>query len=296
MGYVYSYTLQLHCYTYVTRQTRDTHVLCTHTNSKEHAFKNECGTPYVSLSWSSVNILCILFSKSVLQLLGMKESHACCRYGCLLAKLSQTLRNIHLPRRDQIGQQHNSTKHLVRYSLLLTLPSKYLMPKCTTEVMYKRTMVSSFLVAAALFSPVLGSPRHVDQRLLAVSSDVFRDGTDSSNHVCEPPAEGVELNKFHYRGAALGGWLVLEPWITPSLFYQFLGASQKWGDAAPDHVGLDTLSFCSSIGPVEANKQLRRHWKTWVTEQQIIDLKALGADTVRIPVGDWMYVPVCFCH
>ena len=170
------------------------------------------------------------------------------------------------------------------------------MPKCTTEVMYKRTMVSRFLVAAALFSPVLGSPRHVDQRLLAVSSDVFRDGTDSSNHVCEPPAEGVELNKFHYRGAALGGWLVLEPWITPSLFYQFLGASQKWGDAAPDHVGLDTLSFCSSLGPVEANKQLRRHWKTWVTEQQIIDLKALGADTVRIPVGDWMYVPVSFCH
>ena len=24
-------------------------------------------------------------------------------------------------------------------------------------------------------------------------------------------------------GVNLGGWLVLEPWITPSLFYQFLG-------------------------------------------------------------------------
>ena len=33
-------------------------------------------------------------------------------------------------------------------------------------------------------------------------------------------------NDFHYRGTALGGWLVLEPWITPSLFYQFLGASE----------------------------------------------------------------------
>lgn len=32
---------------------------------------------------------------------------------------------------------------------------------------------------------------------------------------------------FHLRGTALGGWLVLEPWITPSLFYQFLGASEK---------------------------------------------------------------------
>ena len=124
--------------------------------------------------------------------------------------------------------------------------------------------------------------------------NLLRDGTNKSNHICEvtPGQEDVKLNQFHFRGAALGGWLVLEPWITPSLFYQFLGASQKWGDKAPDHVGLDSMSFCEALGPKEGNKQLRRHWKTWVTEQQIIDLQALGADTVRIPVGDWMYIPV----
>ena len=33
-------------------------------------------------------------------------------------------------------------------------------------------------------------------------------------------------NHFHFTGTALGGWLVLEPWITPSLFYQFLGKSE----------------------------------------------------------------------
>lgn len=37
-------------------------------------------------------------------------------------------------------------------------------------------------------------------------------------------------NNWHMRGTSLGGWLVLEPWITPSLFYQFLGASKKWGN------------------------------------------------------------------
>jgi glucan 1,3-beta-glucosidase len=121
----------------------------------------------------------------------------------------------------------------------------------------------------------------------------LRGGSEAANHVCEIPEgqEKVKRNDFHYRGAALGGHFVLEPWITPSLFYQFLGASQKWGDSAPQHVGLDSFSFCTALGPVEANKQLKRHWKAWVTEQQIIDLKALGADTVRIPVGDWMYVP-----
>jgi hypothetical protein len=33
-------------------------------------------------------------------------------------------------------------------------------------------------------------------------------------------------NHFHLTGTALGGWLVLEPWITPSLFYQFLGETE----------------------------------------------------------------------
>jgi hypothetical protein len=74
------------------------------------------------------------------------------------------------------------------------------------------------------------------------------------------------------------------------LFYQFLGASDKWGDDAPDHVALDSMTFCSSLGPEEANKQLRRHWKTWVTEEDIKSVKMGGADTLRIPVGDWMLV------
>lgn len=83
---------------------------------------------------------------------------------------------------------------------------------------------------------------------------------------------------------------MLEPWITPSLFYQFLGASDKFGDNAPNHVGLDSFTFCTALGKEEANRQLRRHWKTWVTEEQIANLKKTGVDTLRIPVGDWMYV------
>ena len=69
----------------------------------------------------------------------------------------------------------------------------------------------------------------------------------SVSHQCQRP-EGetrADRNKVHFRGTALGGWLVLEPWITPSLFYQFLGASEKWGDEAPDRVGLDSYTFCS---------------------------------------------------
>jgi hypothetical protein len=46
------------------------------------------------------------------------------------------------------------------------------------------------------------------------------------------------------RGTNLGGFLVLEPWITPSIFYQFLGVTE------PSKVGMDMLSFCTALGDV----------------------------------------------
>lgn len=54
---------------------------------------------------------------------------------------------------------------------------------------------------------------------------------------------------------------------------------------------MDSRSFCAALGPKEANRQLRQHWKTWVTEDIIANLARLGTNTLRIPVGDWMYVP-----
>ena len=102
---------------------------------------------------------------------------------------------------------------------------------------------------------------------------------------------GKSTNDFHWRGTALGGWLVIEPWITPSLFYQFLGASERWGDDAKNRVGLDPFSFCTALGKEEANRQLRRHWETWLKEEHIYNLSISGVDTLRIPVADWMYIP-----
>jgi glucan 1,3-beta-glucosidase len=99
------------------------------------------------------------------------------------------------------------------------------------------------------------------------------------------------MNNWHWRGTNLGGWLVLEPWITPSLFYQFLGAAAKFGADTPSKVAFDSYSFCIALGKEEANRQLRRHWKTWVTEEQIYNLAQTGIDTLRVPIGDWMLIP-----
>lgn len=104
-------------------------------------------------------------------------------------------------------------------------------------------------------------------------------------------ASGKKRNDFHIRGTSLGGWLVLEPWITPSLFYQFLGLTEKYGADASKHIAIDSKTFCSALGEEEANKQLRQHWRNWVDEEQIAKLAHDGVETLRIPLGDWMYVP-----
>lgn len=87
------------------------------------------------------------------------------------------------------------------------------------------------------------------------------------------------------RGVNLGGIFVLEPWITPSIFYQFLGKGEG-------EVAIDTYSFCEVLGPEEGNRQLRNHWKKWVTEDDIKKLAESGAvNSLRLPVGDFNFEP-----
>lgn len=101
---------------------------------------------------------------------------------------------------------------------------------------------------------------------------------------CIEDAHATPFNN-QVRGVNLGGWMVLEPWITPSLFYQFLG--KKEGE-----VGFDSYTFCQVLGGEEANRQLRAHWETWVTEEIIIQLKQSGAvNSLRLPIGDYQFKP-----
>jgi glucan 1,3-beta-glucosidase len=86
------------------------------------------------------------------------------------------------------------------------------------------------------------------------------------------------------RGVNIGGWLVLEPWITPSLFYPFLGKNNN-------KIGMDMYTFCEILGPIKANNILLNHWSTWVTEKHIQILSENKINLLRIPIGDWMYVP-----
>ena len=73
----------------------------------------------------------------------------------------------------------------------------------------------------------------------------------------------------------LGGWLVLEPWITPSLFKS---------DAY-----IDEYTF-SQKNP-NAKSQLKKHWKSFITKDDIAAIADAGFNHIRIPIGCKSPVP-----
>lgn len=79
------------------------------------------------------------------------------------------------------------------------------------------------------------------------------------------------------RGVNLGGWLVLEPWIKPSLFEQF----------EEDDV-VDEYTFSLQLGREAAERQLNHHWDTFLLESELEELAAAGITHIRIPVGYWI--------
>lgn len=77
------------------------------------------------------------------------------------------------------------------------------------------------------------------------------------------------------RGVNLGGWLVLEKWITPSLFAGLQAT--------------DETSYCVELGEAEATRRLHHHWDTFITRDDFAWLKNAGINAVRLPVGHWLF-------
>ncbi|KAG0231831.1 glycoside hydrolase superfamily [Mortierella sp. GBAus27b] len=78
------------------------------------------------------------------------------------------------------------------------------------------------------------------------------------------------------RGVNLGGWLVLEPFITPSIFNPYISQGV-----------VDEYTLCKLLGPEAAKTLLEKHYSTWVTEATFIRIRDLGLNHVRIPIGFW---------
>ncbi|KAH9838253.1 glycoside hydrolase [Rhodofomes roseus] len=103
----------------------------------------------------------------------------------------------------------------------------------------------------------------------------------------QPSASAASTNasSFNYgtdviRGVNLGGWFVLEPWITPSIFEKTNNTNI-----------VDEYTFGQLLDSNYASSALEQHWDTWITEDDFKAIKAAGLNHVRIPVGYWS-VPI----
>lgn len=76
------------------------------------------------------------------------------------------------------------------------------------------------------------------------------------------------------RGVNLGGWLSIEPWITPSFF-------EPYNEAV-----VDEWNLCLKLGTA-AKLTIEKHYATFITEDDFTQIKAAGLDHVRIPYSYW---------
>jgi len=79
------------------------------------------------------------------------------------------------------------------------------------------------------------------------------------------------------RGVNTGGWFVLEPWITPSIFE---------GNNA-----VDEYTLTQQLGSDAAKSLLQNHWDSWITESDFQQMAKAGLNHVRIPIGYWSVLP-----
>ena len=76
------------------------------------------------------------------------------------------------------------------------------------------------------------------------------------------------------RGVNLGGWLVLEKWLTPSVF--------------KDSSARDEFSLSKELG-AQAPAHLRRHRDSFITEDDFRWIAEHGLNAVRLPIGYWIF-------
>ncbi|KAL8629002.1 hypothetical protein Q9189_005301 [Teloschistes chrysophthalmus] len=95
-------------------------------------------------------------------------------------------------------------------------------------------------------------------------------------------AVAFDYNGQKVRGVNLGGWFVLEPWITPSIF-------DEWSTS---QTVVDEYTYTKTLGKSEASSRLSKHWNTWITQDDFNAIAKAGLNHVRIPIGYWAVAPV----
>ncbi|KAF1981959.1 glycoside hydrolase family 5 protein [Aulographum hederae CBS 113979] len=89
--------------------------------------------------------------------------------------------------------------------------------------------------------------------------------------------DSFQYGKMPIRGVNIGGWLNIEPFITPSFFSHF---------DSRDNV-IDEYTLSKRLGANKAAQTFEQHYSSFVNAQTLADIRAAGFDHVRLPFGYW---------
>ena len=91
-------------------------------------------------------------------------------------------------------------------------------------------MLALLNLASGHVPPSIQEMAHLHKLQREHAARPARQLTSKTDYTCSDNARSAS-DSWRVSGTSLGGWLVLEPWLTPSLFYQFLGADETYGPA-----------------------------------------------------------------
>lgn len=85
------------------------------------------------------------------------------------------------------------------------------------------------------------------------------------------------------RGVNLGSWLITEPWMM----------SEEWNQMGCG--GQNSEFDCTAkLGQGAANAAFKTHWESWITKEDITKIASLGLNTIRIPLGYWIFEDIVY--
>ncbi|KAH7339141.1 glycoside hydrolase superfamily [Rhizoctonia solani] len=98
---------------------------------------------------------------------------------------------------------------------------------------------------------------------------------------------GLPIDKVY--GVNLGSWLLVEPWMLPKEWVEKMGG--ELCDADCSSCAASEFDLVKKIGQEKADQVFEEHWKTWFTEKDVDMIVDAGLNSVRIPLGYWMWNP-----
>lgn len=107
-------------------------------------------------------------------------------------------------------------------------------------------------------------------------NDSWNDNQQANPSVL-PLTEKWNYGHTPIRGVNLGGWLEIEPFITPSFFSNY---------TASENI-VDEWTLSTRLGPDGAASVIEKHYATFVTRQTFVDIRTAGFDHVRLCFSYW---------